>query len=131
MKNLALIPAATAVAIALLASSAPQSFAQGAPQTISVVEVKALANGFRASKLLGATVVNEANETVGKVDDIIVSQDGHSLYAVISVGGFLGLGDHLVLVPYGRLKVTSKEVELAGASKEQLKSMAEFKYATK
>jgi len=130
MKKIALLTAAAALATGFFGASAPQSFAQGAPQTISVVEVKALANGYRSSKIVGATVVNEANENIGKVDDLIISQDGHSLYAVLSVGGFLGMGNHLVLVPYNRIKVTPKEVQLSGATKEQLKGMAEFKYAT-
>ncbi len=130
MKKIALMTATAAVATVLFGANAPQSFAQGAPQTISVVEVKALSNGFRSSKIVGSTVVNDAKETIGKVNDLIISQDGRSLYAVLSVGGFLGMGDHLVLVPYGRIKVTAKDVELAGATKEQLKAMAEFKYAT-
>ena len=37
-------------------------------------------------------MVNEANETVGTIDDLIVTPDGQAPYAVLSVGGFLGLG---------------------------------------
>jgi hypothetical protein len=68
--------------------------AQGAPQTVQLtkVDVVKVATGYRASKVIGSSVVNEADETVGKVDDIIIGQDGKSPFAVLSVGGFLGMG---------------------------------------
>jgi hypothetical protein len=68
--------------------------AQGTPQTVSLtkVDVVKVATGYRASEVIGASVVNEANDTVGKVDDIIIGQDGKSPFVVLSVGGFLGMG---------------------------------------
>jgi hypothetical protein len=52
------------------------------------------------------------------------------MFAVLQVGGFLGLGSHLVAVPYDSLKVSDdgKKVELPGATKDELKKLAEFKY---
>jgi hypothetical protein len=47
---------------------------------------------YRASKVIGSSVVNEANETIGKIDDLLVSRDGKQPYAVLSIGGFLGRG---------------------------------------
>ena len=105
--------------------------AQGAPQTISLVKVDVtkLATGYRSSKVVGSRVVNDANQAVGKIDDLLVSPDGRTLFAVLSVGGFLGVGDRLVVVPFDSLKMASNKVTLPGATKEQLKSLPEFKYA--
>jgi hypothetical protein len=72
--------------------------AQVAPQTVELakVNVQKLAAGYRASKVIGSSVTNNANETIGKIDDLLVSSDGKDPYAVLSIGGFLGVGSHLV-----------------------------------
>jgi hypothetical protein len=62
---------------------------QGAPQTLSLMKVdpQSVATGYRTSKMVGSTVVNEANETVGTIDDLIVTPNEKVPYAVLSVGG--------------------------------------------
>lgn len=81
------------IASALVAGSllSGPAMAQGVPQTVALikVDVTKLASGYRASKIIGGTVVNEANETVGKVDELLIGADGKTPYAVLSVGGFL------------------------------------------
>jgi hypothetical protein len=106
--------------------------AQGTPQTVELVklDVQKLAAGYRASKVIGSSVVNNAHETIGKIDDLLVSSDGKQPYAVLSVGGFLGMGTRLVVIPYDTLKFAGKEVMLPGGTKEGLKALPEFRYAT-
>jgi sporulation protein YlmC with PRC-barrel domain len=106
--------------------------AQGKPQTVSLVRVdmQSVAKGFRASKVLGGTVVNDANETVGKIDDLIVTPNEQVPFAVLSVGGFLGMGSKYVVVPYSSLQVRDNKIVLPGATKDALKALPEFKYAT-
>jgi len=62
-RSIAFLPAA-AVLVAALSGPA---FSQGAPQTLSLMKVdpQSVATGYRTSKVVGSTVVNEANETVG------------------------------------------------------------------
>ena len=102
------------------------------PQTVDLVkvDVQTLAAGYRASKIIGSNVVNDANETIGEIADVLVDSDGKQPYAVLSIGGFLGMGNHLVVVPYGTLKFGDKKVTLLGGAKEGLKMLPEFKYAT-
>lgn len=120
------------IASALVAGSllSGPAMAQGVPQTVALikVDVTKLASGYRASKIIGGTVVNEANETVGKVDELLIGADGKTPYAVLSVGGFLGLGDRLVVVPYDSLKMAANKIMLPGATKEALKVLPEYKY---
>jgi len=74
-------------------------WAQGAPQTvIERVDVQKLAAGYRSSKIVGSPVVNDANEKIGDVDDLLVEPSDKVLFAVLSVGGFLGMGERLVVV---------------------------------
>jgi sporulation protein YlmC with PRC-barrel domain len=95
------------------------------------VDVSVLAHGYRVSKLIGNSVSNDKNERVGSVDDMIVDRN-KVMFAVLQVGGFLGLGKHLVAVPYESLQidVDGRKIVLPGASKDELKALAEFKYPT-
>ena len=92
--------AAGAVATAVLLTGPAQTFAQGATQKMATVDVKTVGTGLRASKVIGSDVVNEKKETIGKIDDLLISTDAHDVFAVISAGGFLGIGSKLVGVRY-------------------------------
>jgi sporulation protein YlmC with PRC-barrel domain len=107
--------------------------AQGVPQTVELakIDVQKLAAGYRASKVIGSNVVNEENEVIGKIDDLLISLDGKEPYAVLSIGGFLGMGTHLVAVPYETLKSTDDKIVLPGGTKNSLRMLPEFKYASK
>ena len=109
-----------------------QAIAQGTPQTLSVMKVDplSLATGYRTSKVVGSTVVNAANETVGTIDDLIVTPNDRVPFAVLSVGGFLGMGTRLVVVPFTALEVNDKRMMLRGATVETMKLLPEFKYAS-
>jgi hypothetical protein len=129
MKNAMILVSAAMLSVALLSGNAG---AQGMPQTIDLVkvDVQTLAAGYRASKIIGSNVVNDTDETIGEINDVLVSSDGKQPYAVLSIGGFLGMGTHLVVVPYESLKFGDKKVTLPGGTKEGLKMLPEFKYST-
>ena len=107
--------------------------AQGVPQTVELakIDVQKLAAGYRASKVIGSSVVNEENEVIGKIDDLLISLDGKEPYAVLSIGGFLGMGTHLVAVSYETLKSTDDKILLPGGTKNSLRMLPEFKYVSK
>jgi hypothetical protein len=119
-----------ACAAILVASLTGPAFSQGAPQTVTLMKVDptTVATGYRTSKVVGSTVVNEANETVGTIDDLIVTPNEKVPYAVLSVGGFLGIGTKYVVVPFSSLEVNDKRMMLRGATKDSLKALPEFKY---
>lgn len=125
-----LIALLAGAAVIAAAPSGP-ALSQGTPQTLSVMKIdpQSLATGYRTSKVVGSTVVNEANENIGTIDDLIVTPSEKVPFAVLSVGGFLGMGSKLVVVPYSSLQVRDKKMVLPGATKESLKSLPEFKYS--
>jgi hypothetical protein len=133
MKKLAVLAAGALVGL-MIADGTP-ALAQGAPQTVAPmrvsVDVGQLSMGYRTSKIRGSAVYNDANVKVGAIDDLIVNRDDKVLYAIVSVGGFLGMGKHLVAVPYGALRIdgANQRMVLPGATKDALKAMPEFKYA--
>jgi sporulation protein YlmC with PRC-barrel domain len=86
---------------------------------------------LRASKLIGQTVRNGKGEKIGTVDDLVLNRGDRILFAVISVGGFLGVGDKLVAVPFEELTFGSKDVEgvvVYGMSKDKLEAASAFTY---
>ena len=105
--------------------------AQGVSQTVEItkVDVQKVAAGYRASKVIGSTVLNDANETIGKIDDLLVTRDGKEPYAVLSIGGFLGMGTHMVVVRYDSLKFVDNKIVLSGGSKDGLKMLPRFEYS--
>ncbi|ADG17911.1 sporulation protein YlmC with PRC-barrel domain [Paraburkholderia atlantica] len=108
------------------------AFAQGAPQAITEkrTDVVQLASGYRASKLSGADVYNRNKDNIGTLDDLIVSPGTErTTYAILSVGGFLGLGKHLVAVPFNDLQIDNRRIVLPDGTKKSLEALPEFKYA--
>ena len=97
---------------------------------MSVEELQTIARGWSATKqILGKPVYNDKNEKVGDVDDLIIAPDSASSYAIIGVGGFLGLGERQVAVPANHLKHTEGRIVLPNATKEALQAMPSFQYA--
>ena len=107
------------------------AFAQGTPQAITQqrIDVVQLASGYRASKITGSPVFNRNKDKLGTIDDLIVVPNNRDAYAILSVGGFLGMGTHLVAVPFSDIRIVQKEMQLPDATKDSLGALPEFKYA--
>lgn len=83
----------------------------------------------RSSKIVGASVYNDQNQSVGSIDDVLMSDTDHkAATAVISVGGFLGMGAKLVSVPFDQLKIGNDKIVMPGATKASLEGMPEYRY---
>jgi sporulation protein YlmC with PRC-barrel domain len=103
-------------------------------QTIGVSqeEMKLVATGWSVKKtILGKAVYNDKNDKIGSVDDLIVSPEKAVSFAIIGVGGFLGMGKHDVAIPINRIKQENNKLVLPGATKEALKALPQFQYAEK
>lgn len=83
-----------------------------------------------ADAIIGASVRNKANETIGEIKDIHVGKDGAIKGAVVGVGGFLGVGERDVLMPWNQLQIAREGdddlVVKTDATKESLKAMPEY-----
>ena len=126
------IPAIMCLAVAILIS-AGNTYAQVAgSSTIGVTqeEVKVITRGWSAKKkILGKAVYNDAKQKVGTIDDLIITPEKSVSYAIIGVGGFLGMGKHDVAIPVNQLKADQDRIILPGATKDALKAMPTFEYA--
>lgn len=63
----------------------------------------------RSSQIMGTTVSNPQGEKLGKVDDILIDQNGAVKYAILSHGGLLGIGDKLIPIPWKALKLDKEK----------------------
>ena len=128
MKKTMLLASAAMIGVGFLAAHAK---AQGVSQTVEIatVDVQKVAAGYRASKVIGTSVLNEANETIGKIDDLLVTRNGKEPYAVLSIGGFLGMGTHMVIIRYDSLTFADNKIVLRGGTKDGLKMLPEFQYS--
>jgi ribosomal 30S subunit maturation factor RimM len=89
------------------------------------------ADEFRTSKLVGSKVYNEANENIGSIEDIILKSDGAMDEVVLSVGGFLGIGDKYVAVPFSSLKIERDGSNIritTNGTKDSLKALPDYKF---
>ena len=147
--------AATLLASALLAAPAlAQTTGQtndstggssGAPATANsdAGSLYVTADGkLRAGKMVGVTIYNDQDKAIGSIDDILWDPSTKSTSAIISVGGFLGVGAKLVSVPYDQLRFDNKvllghsdqlklqrdHIVLPGATEASLKGLPGFHY---
>ena len=66
------------------------------------------AGQWRASKIKGLNVYNGSNEKVGEIEELLVNSTGRIDAAVLSIGGFLGMGEHWVAVPFDQIQFTDR-----------------------
>jgi sporulation protein YlmC with PRC-barrel domain len=71
---------------------------------------------WRASKIVGLSVYNDNNESLGTINDLLTDKSGSIKAVVIGVGGFLGVGEHLVAVPFEKIKFVNEPVAYTGAA---------------
>jgi sporulation protein YlmC with PRC-barrel domain len=116
----------------IIAAGAADAVAQTAGSTVSVstTELREIAMGWSAKKqILGEGVYNNIGEKIGDINDLIVTPEKAVSYAIVGVGGFLGVGEHEIAVPVGQLKQLEGKIVLHGATKEALKAAPKFEYA--
>jgi hypothetical protein len=96
---------------------------------VSVAESQVAAAGWSAERqILHKPVYNSDHKKIGVITDIIISPEKSLSYAVVGVGGFLGMDRHDVLVPFNHFRSENGKYMLPGATKPMLKSLPGFKY---
>jgi len=94
---------------------------------LTPMQATEVARGYRAETLKLKPVVNDKNETIGRINDFIFGKDGN-IYVVLAVGDFTGIGGHLIAIPFRSLKLDdpSGDIVLPGASRAALEKLPVF-----
>ena len=125
-----LIQAETAPAAAATTAPAATAVAGSTVTAVTVTEFVNVVNGWSAEKaILDKKVVNEKGDKLGEVEDVIIAPDTSLSYAIVDVGGFLGMGEHRVAVPMKYFQMKDGDIVVNGATKDMLKEVPEFKYS--
>jgi sporulation protein YlmC with PRC-barrel domain len=112
----ALLSAAVLSAPAYAQTAQPTDRAAPAATTAGSQEKMALKGNWRASKLMGLDVYNEANEKLGDINELILDKNGKVNAVVIGVGGFLGMGEHDIAVSMDKLKFMEEPVRTSSTA---------------
>ena len=109
----------TAIISSAAYAQQPQSVDRAAPSASAPAassEKMMLKDNWRASKLMGLDVYNEANEKLGDINELILDKNGKVNAVVIGVGGFLGMGEHDIAVTMDKLKFIEEPVRTSSTA---------------
>jgi hypothetical protein len=111
------------------AETQPATTDQSSTQTTE--QALAAPEGFLASNVIGATVYSQDDQSIGDINDIILSPEGQPSQVIVGVGGFLGMGEKDVVLDMSKLKMAATENGslkiIVQTTPEELKSMPAFK----
>lgn len=94
-------------------------------------ENSAPASSFTVTNYYKQDVYDKADKKVGAIDDVLISKDGRIDALIVGVGGFLGVGEKDVSVPFRAVQLTKKNDKwylTMDANKDQLKAASGLKY---
>ncbi|MEW5703573.1 MAG: PRC-barrel domain-containing protein [Pseudomonadota bacterium] len=115
------------IAVGLL-SQAPAWSQEFTPILLTKVGVTQQQAAMESKSLIGRNVQDAEHETIGTIKKLVFDTKGKVSHVVLATGGFLGLGEKLVKVPYDRLQITANEI-LLSVSEEEFKTMEPYEEA--
>ena len=113
------------LAAALLVSALPAT-AQGGAPSMTPAERHDWERSHRVSKIIGSDVRNKAGEKIGDIRDLVVDNSGVIRLAIVSTGGFLGVGDRLHAVPWDVLTLGARDDHVLDIDKAHLQATPGF-----
>jgi sporulation protein YlmC with PRC-barrel domain len=102
--------------VAMAQTTTPATPAPAAPTAMTTAPQN-LQGNWRASKLVGLAVYNDANERLGDISEVLIDSTGKVNAVVIGIGGFLGVGQHDIAVSFDKLKWVDEPVRAASADR--------------
>lgn len=117
----------TAASLATALLVAPLSgLAQASAPPMTPAERHDWERSHRVSKIIGSEVRNKSGEKIGEIRDLLVDGNGAIRLAIVSTGGFLGVGDRLHAVPWDVLALGPKDDHVLDIDKARLQATPGF-----
>jgi sporulation protein YlmC with PRC-barrel domain len=108
--------AGTALLATVASAQTPAPTTNRADKASDSMSTSSVQGDWRASKVVGLKVYNDNNESVGTISDLLMDKSGNIKAAVLGVGGFLGVGEHLVAIPLEKIKFSNEPVAYTGTA---------------
>lgn len=109
--------------VAFAQTTAPAATAPADTAVTTDAKKEMVAGWSIKDTVMGKNVHNENDDKVGDIRDVILNEEGQATYYVIGAGGFLGLGEHDVAIPYDKVQRSNDKFMLMGYTKDQLKDL--------
>ena len=124
MTHARVLTAATFAAILLIQPLT--TFAQASAPSMTPADRHDWERSHRISRLIGSDVRNRSGERIGDIRDLVVDDHGTIKLAIVSTGGFLGVGDRLHAVPWDVLTLGPKDDHILDIDKAHLQATPGF-----
>jgi sporulation protein YlmC with PRC-barrel domain len=116
MKSIAAGLAASALLVTVASAQTPTT-----TNTKALASEQSVQGGWRTSKMIGLSVYNDNNESIGSISDLLTDKSGNIKMVVLGVGGLLGVGEHLVAVPFEKIKFVNTPVAYTASNTSSTK----------
>jgi sporulation protein YlmC with PRC-barrel domain len=102
------------------------ALAQASAPTMTPAERHDWERSHRVSKIIGSDVRNKSGEKIGDIRDLMIDGNGSIKLAIVSTGGFLGVGDRLHAVPWDLLALGPKDDHILDIDRAHLQNTPGF-----
>jgi sporulation protein YlmC with PRC-barrel domain len=94
--------------------------------TVTSTQIPTEFRTMRTDQLVGKSVYNSAGDRVGEIDQIVVNRNSRATAAVVGVGGFLGIGEKKVVVPFDNMRMQGDRIVAPGLTKDSVNAMQSY-----
>jgi sporulation protein YlmC with PRC-barrel domain len=102
--------------VAFAQTQTPTATTDKANMSAAATSGSSFQGDWSTSKVVGLNVYNDTNENLGSINDLLTDKSGNIKAVVIGVGGFLGVGTHLIAVPFDKIKFVNEPIAYTGAA---------------
>ena len=114
-KTLTTALAGTALLVTVASAQTPTTD-RANTTTSDTMSASQLQGDWRASKVVGISVYNDNKEKLGSINDFLIDKSGNIKAVVLGIGGFLGMGEHLVAVSLDKVKFVNEPIVYPGTA---------------
>jgi sporulation protein YlmC with PRC-barrel domain len=94
--------------------------------TVTTTQIPSEFRAMRVDQLVGKSVYNSAGERVGEIDEVVVNRSNRATAAVVGVGGFVGIGEKKVVVPFDNMRMQGDRIVAPNLTKDGVNTMQSY-----
>jgi len=123
-KSIAATLAASALLVGVASAEDTMKHTGNSAINATALSEQSVQGDWRTSKVVGLKVYNDNNESIGSINDLLTDKSGNIKAVILGVGGFLGVDEHLVAVPFDKIKFVNTPVSSSTTKSENRPAQA-------